>query len=69
MRSLGQATAAILFATALFCDAASAKTLSVGSQNFMGQFMLDGHFPSARILKGTKPLTYRFSVRASICSS
>ena len=27
MRSLGKATAAILFATALFCDAASAQTL------------------------------------------
>ena len=33
MRSLGKATAAILFATALFCDAASAKTLRVGSKN------------------------------------
>ena len=32
MRSLGKATAAILFATALFCDAASAKTLRVGSK-------------------------------------
>ena len=44
MRSLGKATAAILFATALFCDAASAKTLRSRLQELTEQFMFDGHF-------------------------
>jgi hypothetical protein len=69
MRSLGKATAAILFATALFCDAASAQTLRVGSKNFTEQFMLDGHAPPLAFSKAQSPLTYQFSVRTSICSS
>jgi hypothetical protein len=67
MRSLGKATAAILFRDGPVLR--RSQTLRVGSKNFTEQFMLDGHVHPLAFSKAQSPLTYRFSVRTSICSS
>src|SRR5215467_4102525 len=54
MRSLGKATAAILFAATLFSGAASAQTLKVGSKNFTEQFIVAELYAAALEFAGFK---------------